>query len=323
MHDRVNTKSIQISSSKYLEVDRIDSESLTKRLFSEEYQKESLPVVISGLLHETDWNLKYLCQTLGDAEFPIRRYGWQRYEQDKRDWTSMGSSVESTLMPFTQYAELLESGEAEEQDLYLGKCSIEHTPLIQKSGLHNVGVQLGLKKPVTPHNLWLGLAGHTTCLHYDAFDGTLMQLHGSKRLVLFPPSQLYNLYPFSLSAHLRHGLKVRSTYSQIYPDKPDFAAFPNFVKALQHQYEVILNQGDVLYIPASWWHEVTAIGQGMVCSVNRFWGIQPTSRALRSGSKWRAHLGSILASPHIIQNMLTAVSSGKASGTLSNLLQRL
>lgn len=323
MHDRANTTSIQISSNKYLEVDQVDPASLTQKLFFEEYQKEGIPVVLRGLLYEMDWNLEYLCQALGDMEFPIRRYGRQRYEQDKRDWTSMGSSVQSILMPFAQYAELLESREAEEQDLYLGKCSIEHTPLIQKSGLHNVGVQLGLKKPVTTHNLWVGLAGHTTCLHYDAFDGTLMQLHGSKRLVLFPPSQLYNLYPFPLSAPLRHGLKIRSAYSQLYPDKPDFVAFPNFAKALQHRYEVVLNRGDVLYIPASWWHEVTAIGHGMVCSVNRFWGIQPTSRALRSWSKWRSHFGSVLALPHTMGDLLTAVLSSNTREELSKLMQRL
>lgn len=306
-----------------LTVQRIESKCLTSDTFFEEYQKNGIPVIITGLLNTADWNLEYLCKVLEDVEFPIRHYGRQRYEMDKRSWTSMGSSVESKLMPFTQYAQLLKSGEADEQDLYLGKCSIEHTPLIQESVLPKVGVQLGLRKPVTALNLWVGLAGHTTCLHYDPFDGTLMQLHGSKRLVLFPPSQLYNLYPFPLSAHLQHGLKIRSTYSQLYPDKPDFEAFPDFIQALQHRYEVILNRGDVLYVPASWWHEVTAIGDGVVCSVNRFWSVQPTSRALRSWSKWRAHFGSILASPHIVWNLLTALSSGKASEELSKLWQRL
>lgn len=314
---------MQIPTCEFIEVQRIESNSLTPKVFFEEHQREGIPVVIDGLLHTTDWSLEYLCQELGDIVFPIRHYGRQRYKQDKRDWTSMGSSVESKLMSFSQYAQLLGNGEADQQDLYLGKCPIDHIPLIQKSELHQLEVLLGLNKPVSAHNLWVGLAGHSTCLHYDPFDGTLMQLHGTKRVVLFPPSQLYNLYPFSITSHFQHGLRIRSTYSQIYPDNPDFETFPNFVQALQYRYEVILNQGDVLYIPACWWHEVSTIGDGVVCSVNRFWGIQPTSRALRSWSKWRAHLGSVLASPHIVQNLLAAVSSDKASGELSKLLQRL
>jgi hypothetical protein len=314
---------MQLLTDKSLKVDRIEAEFFTPGFFLKEYQSKGIPVVISGLLHVADWHLEYLCQELGETEFPIRHYGRQRYEQDKRNWTSMGSGVESKSMTFAQYAQLLESGAAEQQDLYLGKCPIDQTSLVQTSGLPDVGRQLGLSKPVTAHNLWVGMAGHTTCLHYDPFDGALMQMHGSKHLILFPPSQLCNLYPFPLSAHLQHGLNIRATYSQLYPNKPDFEAFPNFAQALQHRYEVILNQGDLLYIPASWWHEVTAIGDGMVCSVNRFWSIQPTSRALCSWSKWRAHLGSILAVPRIVQTVLTEIGTEKTPKEFGKLWRKL
>ncbi len=303
---------------------REQSTHITATIFFEQYQKPGIPVVITGLLDaEPDWSLGYLCHALGSLEFPVRYYGRQRYEQNKREWTSIGSSVESKLTPFIQYAELLKNGKADEQDLYLGKCSIEHTSLIQQSTLHQVIHVLGLRKPVTSHNLWVGLAGHTTCLHYDPFDGILMQLHGSKRLILFPPSQLYNLYPFPLSTHFEHGLKLRSTYSQVYPEQPDFKAFPKLEQAFAHRYEVILNRGDILYIPASWWHEVTAIGDGVVCSVNRFWSVQPISRALLSWSKWRAYLGTIVATPYIVKDLFTALGSRDRKQKLRQLMQQL
>lgn len=289
---------------------QIQASSLTTELFLKQYRKLGAPVVICGLLDpEPEWNLCYLRQHLGDREFPIRYYGWERYQQDKQQWTSMGSGVETRSMPFSQYATLLENGEAREKDLYLGKCSLKQTPLAESTQLKQVETQLGLRQPVLAANLWVGVGGHVTCLHCDPFDGILMQLSGIKQVVLFPPSQLSNLYPFPVTAHLRHGLKRRASYSQVYPDRPDFDTFPKFRAAWQQRYEVTLEPGDVLFIPVGWWHEVTALGKGVVCSANRFWSVVPRQRGLRSWNKWRIHLGSVLATPHILWNLLTALGS--------------
>lgn len=289
---------------------QIPASSLTPELFIEHYRKSGTPVVIRGLLEtEPEWNLQFLCSQLGDRPFPIRYYGWERYQQDKRQWTSMGSGVETRSMPFSHYATLLENGEARKQDLYLGKCSLKQTSLGTSPGLQQAETQLGLTQPVSSANLWVGLGGHVTCLHCDPFDGILMQLHGSKRLILFPPSHLPHLYPFPVLSHLRHGLKRRASYSQVYPDRPDFANFPKFQEAFEQRYEVILERGDVLFIPVGWWHEVTALGDGLVCSVNRFWSVLPRQRALRSWNKWRIHLGSLLATPHILWNLLASLGS--------------
>jgi lysine-specific demethylase 8/hypoxia-inducible factor 1-alpha inhibitor (HIF hydroxylase) len=67
-----------------------------------------------------------------------------------------------------------------------------------------------------------------------------MQLHGTKKLVLFPASQTYNLYPFSIYIHLRYGLKLRCWFSQLYTEKPDFKSFPKFQDVLSYKCEVIL-----------------------------------------------------------------------------------
>lgn len=305
-------------------VSRIQAVRLTPKIFFEEYQNHGIPVVITGLLDaEADWTLDYLCEKLGTTEFPIRYNGRQRYEQDKRKWANIGSGVETKTMFFLQYAELLRNGEAKENALYLAKATLTNTPLADATLIKSAEASMGLQLPATDINLWLGLGGHTTCLHYDTMDGTLMQLHGAKRIVLFPPSQLYNLYPFPVAVHLRHGLRKRAGYSQVYPEKPDFQSFPKFKLALQHRHEVILNRGDILFIPAGWSHEVTALGNEIVCSVNRFWHVYPFSRAVRSWSKWRVHLGSVCAMPHALTSWLTAMSSSKHSQGLSEVLKRL
>lgn len=159
-------------------------------------------------------------------------------------------------------------------------------------------------------------------MHYDPLDAILIQAHGEKRIVLFPPSQIYNLYPLSVFNYLWHGLKLRANYSQVYPENPDFQKFPKCKNALSHRYEVILKQGEILFIPAGWWHEVTSLGDDVVCSINRFWHVFPLTRAVTSWSKWRLHLAALMASPYIIKTWLTAILSQDREQKLRHLLQR-
>ncbi|NEQ28626.1 MAG: hypothetical protein F6K28_58615 [Microcoleus sp. SIO2G3] len=207
-------------------------------------------------------------------------------------------------MTFTEYAAALRSGEAAAKDLYLAKCPLRSTVLGKRTSFHALRDRLGLRFAATNLNLWVGPSGHVEALHYDPSDGTLMQLHGAKKLLLFPPDQTPNLYPFPVTVHLRHGMKLRSWFSQTYPEKPDFAAFPKLKTALALRREVILKAGEVIFLPAGWWREVTSLGDGMTCSVNQFWHPYPWSRALRSSSIWRAHLGGLLAIPHQIATRL-------------------
>ncbi|NET33926.1 MAG: cupin-like domain-containing protein [Cyanothece sp. SIO1E1] len=305
-------------------VPREQASKLDYKLFFETYQKPGHPVVVTGALNDAiDWDLNYLCQQIGDQTFLIRQFGRERYQQDKRQWQSIGSGVESISMTFAEYAAVMQSGQAYEQDLYLAKSPFTHTALAQNANLQQIPAVLPLRGPVTDWYLWVGPGGHTTCLHYDPFDGTLLQLHGTKRLVLFPPSQLYNVYPFPLLNHLRYGPKLRASYSQFYPDRPDYEAFPKIRQAQAHRYEVILNPGDLMFIPAGWWHEISTVGTGMVCSVNRFWHVYPWSRALRLWSKWRIHLASVLAAPAMMASLFKAMTSPDKSNRLGQLLQRL
>ena len=305
-------------------ISRVDISSLTLETFAECYQKTGTPVVITGLLeNEREWTLDYLCEKLGDREFVFRNYGRNRYNQDRRQWKTIGSGVALQTMSFKDYAELLRNRKAHESDIYMGKCSLKNTPLADTPSLNRIGEKLGLTQSATHFNMYMGPGGHRSGLHYDSVDGTLMQLHGAKKVVLFPPSQTYNLYPFPVYLHLRHGLKMRSWFSQVSLENPDLASFPKFKEALQHQYEVILNQGETLYIPSGWWHEVIALGDEMVCSVNRFWRVYPTSRAIFSWTRWRASLGMICAVPYMVLTLAIALFSNGRTQKLRKILHRV
>ena len=60
---------------------------------------------------------------------------------------------------------------------------------------------------------------------------------------------LDNLYPNPLGSH------GKTIQSQVNCDNPDLVKYPNFAKALC-QY-CILEPGEMLFIPAFFWHQVT------------------------------------------------------------------
>lgn len=283
--------------------------------------------MITGILQaEWNWNLAYLLEQLGSRAFVLRYYGRDRYQQDKRQWKDVGSGAPPQTKSFQEYADLLQSGEAYEQDIYLAKCPLHNTPLMQTEAMQTIKTslhQLGFTKPASTLNLWVGPGGHVEALHYDPMDGTLIQLHGAKRVVLFPRSQTANLYPYPFYVHLWRGLKLRSWFSRVYPDRPDLEAFPKLKEALQHRYEVVLTSGEILFIPAGWWHEVTALGSEMVCSVNRFWRVYPTHRAVFFWGRWRAYLGSVCAIPNVILSLVVALFRSNRQQRIKEILQML
>ncbi|MDY6803552.1 MAG: cupin-like domain-containing protein [Cyanobacteriota bacterium] len=308
-------------------VPRFPAKTLTEKSFFESYKKQGIPAVITGLLEgESEWNLDYLCQQLGDREFPLRRYGKDRYQQDKRHWKNIGSGVTGPPQPFSEYAAMVRSGEARENDIYMAKCSLKNTPLKEGRSLPKIAAnlqELGFNKSAGDFNIWLGPGGHVECLHYDLMDGTLIQLHGVKKVVLFPPSQTANLYPFGIYVHLYRGFKLRCWFSQVYPENPNLKTFPQFESALQFKQEIYLQPGEALFIPAGWWHEVTALGEGMVCSVNRFWRVYPTSRAVFSWSRLRVHLGSVATVPYVLVALIKALFGKHRKEKVKEILRSL
>ncbi|KAM6978571.1 LOW QUALITY PROTEIN: tRNA wybutosine-synthesizing protein 5 [Tautogolabrus adspersus] len=126
--------------------------------------------------------------------------------------------------------------------------------------------------------------------HYDVMDNLLAQVTGTKRVVLYSPQEALHLYLsgkclwkellstlnlfckcFLVSWHHNKSLfKCESSgdKSEVLDiDSPDLTRFPEFVKA--KRYECVLEPGDVLFIPALWFHNTLALHFGV--GVNVFW----------------------------------------------------
>uniref|UniRef100_A0A452QBB1 tRNA wybutosine-synthesizing protein 5 n=1 Tax=Ursus americanus TaxID=9643 RepID=A0A452QBB1_URSAM len=96
--------------------------------------------------------------------------------------------------------------------------------------------------------------------HYDVMDNFLIQVTGKKRVVLFSPRDAQYLY-------------LSGTKSEVLDiDNPDLAKYPLFSKA--RRYECSLKAGDVLFIPALWFHNV--ISEEFGVGVNIFWKHLPS-----------------------------------------------
>jgi len=99
-----------------------------------------------------------------------------------------------------------------------------------------------------PPRFWLGPAGTVTPLHCDYDDNIFAQIWGSKRIFLSPPHHDAFLYPKEANAILFG--------SPFNPEAPDFAQFPLARQATM--IEVLVHPGDMLYVPAGWYHHVRA-----------------------------------------------------------------
>jgi hypothetical protein len=109
-----------------------------------------------------------------------------------------------------------------------------------------------------PPRFWLGPAGTVTPLHCDYDDNIFAQVLGSKRITLAPP-------------HHEPFLYVREANPVLFgspfdPESPDFERYPLARQAAP--VECIVGPGEMLYVPAGWYHQVRALSFSL--SVNRW-----------------------------------------------------
>mmetsp|Transcript_1801 Transcript_1801/g.4063 ORF Transcript_1801/g.4063 Transcript_1801/m.4063 type:complete len:504 (+) Transcript_1801:58-1569(+) len=95
---------------------------------------------------------------------------------------------------------------------------------------------------------YYGCGRNTTAVHFDAHENLCLCVCGSKRFWLYPPSDARYLYPcndFSRSAVVPFAQP--EAYSQELQ-----SAFPLTSQA--RPLEVVVNPGELLYLPSCWWH---------------------------------------------------------------------
>lgn len=193
-----------------------------------------LPFLTSGLVER--WPLSQLTpQTLRErySHLPVRaRVG---------DYINTAFAPDRAMqdMSMLEYLELAGSG-AQPLPPYLGNLELRE--------LNSLCHWPTYFDKMGPPRFWLGPAGTVTPLHCDYDDNIFAQIWGSKRIFLAPPHHDEFLYPKEANAILFG--------SPFNPEAPDFERFPLARQAVL--VEVIVQPGDMLYVPAGWYHYVRA-----------------------------------------------------------------
>jgi hypothetical protein len=129
--------------------------------------------------------------------------------------------------------------------------------------------------------LWLGGKGLITPLHYDPVETFHWVIRGAKRFLCYPPGVArYYPYPSDSDAPF---------ISRVDPDDPRPGQFPRFQRAAA--LELTVGAGELLYLPAFWWHQVYSRG-ALNLSLNFVWFASGTRnlRHFRQYLRARRHI---------------------------------
>ena len=98
--------------------------------------------------------------------------------------------------------------------------------------------------------------GLSVWLHYDSFDNFLCCVSGKKRVWLFEPNEVGNLYITDSSSEIHNPMKFDAHTADERKEYENYlrSNFPRAVNAFKRRYEVVLSPGDVLFIPVNWAH---------------------------------------------------------------------
>lgn len=98
---------------------------------------------------------------------------------------------------------------------------------------------------------WIGPKNTGLGLHRDLIDNFLFQIKGKKIVNIYSPSESEYLYPVVFGGNPFY------EPSSVNMHLPDLKKHPNFLKAKGIQCQ--LSPGDMLYLPAGWWHGIKNI----------------------------------------------------------------
>lgn len=196
---------------------------------------EGLPFLITGIVNR--WPLCALTpQVLRD------RYSEVRVRARVGDYINTAFAADRAMQDMSM-GEYLDLVDACTHDLppYLGNLELR-----ELNGMCHWPTYFD---KMGPPRFWIGPAGTVTPLHCDYDDNIFAQIWGTKRIFLSPPHHDEFLYPNQANAILFG--------SPFDPEAPDFDRFPLARQATL--IECIVNPGDMLYVPAGWYHQVRAL----------------------------------------------------------------
>ena len=220
--------------------------------FKANYYNKKRPLIITDLAKQwpgfDKWNWDYFIDAVGDKEVGV-------YDNVKSDaYTPINTA--DAYMKFGEYLKQVKKGPLELR-IFLFNI-FQHAPQLIKDFTWPEHLMTGFVKKYPM--LFVGGQGSVTHMHFDIDMSHILhtQFMGKKRVLLFPHEEQHKLY--------RKPWEVLSMANYTnYHKKFDYEKFPavKFAKG----YEVILEHGDTLYMPAGYWHHMEYIESGFAMSL--------------------------------------------------------
>lgn len=258
--------------SDFTTIDVIDKP--TPKEFYQEYWLKHRPVIINGIISEWPamslWTLDYFKLKFGSMPIRYERGKSDEFVKDPiRFLESDQTFVDASLRDY------IEKIQGPSPDLgrthYLAEFPIFDVipelinnikPLDDYMCMPKFYPQYLKQKLKLKPRFWLGPKDSLSSLHFDMPFNFFVQIYGRKQWTIIPPTQSKNLYyPCSqLTSQFLH-------WSPVDIEFPDLERFPLFAHVKPIRF--IVEPGQMLFIPCSWWHHVRSLEASI--SLNFFW----------------------------------------------------
>jgi hypothetical protein len=236
-----------------MQLQKIDTvETISPADFKKNYYNKMKPLVIKGLAKQwpayKKWNWDYFIDMVGEKEVGV-------YNNIKSDsYTPINTA--DAYMKFGDYLQKVKQGPL---DLRIFLFNIfQHAPQVVADFTWPDELMGGFVKKYPM--LFVGGQGSVTHMHFDIDMSHILhtQFSGKKRVLLFPHEEQHKLYrkPWEELSMANY-----AGYSESF----DYSSFPAVKKA--RGYEIILEHGDTLFMPAGFWHHMEYIESGFAMSL--------------------------------------------------------
>ncbi len=232
------------------QVEKVDA--ISPEAFKKNYYNTKRPLVITGLAKDwaayNKWNWDYFIDVVGEKEVGV-------YNNVKSDaYTPINTA--DAYMKFGDYLGQVKDGPL---GLRIFLFNIfQHAPQLVNDFTWPEQLMKGYVKKYPM--LFVGGQGSITHMHFDIDMSHIVhtQFMGKKRVLLFPFEEQYKLY--------RKPWEVLSMANfEDYRHRFDYINFP--AAKFANGYEVILEHGDTLFMPAGYWHHMEYIESGFAMSL--------------------------------------------------------
>lgn len=242
-------------------VKSIDVSELTKEKFIKMTEGFTQPFVVKGFLKDSravnEWNLEFFSDKYGDTKLPtILNADIKTHEK----YINNKDAEKYNYVTMKEFVDSIKNGEK----MYINNVSRifgYHPELLDYLELEKIEKYTGedIKNEVHITNLFIGGKGTGTSLHCSVTGNFFYNIKGNKLWYLIDPKYTRYLRPI-LS---RTGLFAVSKLDVCNAKVGDYAL--NIPR-----YEVVLEEGDMLFNPPFYWHAITNKTDYTIACANRF-----------------------------------------------------